>query len=188
MNLSDYIGNSALRKGSFYMFGNPFKKIFYQKSIDEQSLTLLTPLSGKIIPITKVDDPVFAQCMVGDGLAILPNSDEVVSPVSGTVTTLFPSLHAVGITTADGLEILIHVGLDTVELKGRGFTQLVRQGQVVDAGTPLIKLELDVLQKTARSLQTPVIITNMQRVKMLNKTTVEEIGFGDWIMKVSLEK
>ncbi len=170
------------------MLGNPFKKMFYQKSFEEHSLTLLTPLSGKIIPITQVDDPVFAQCMVGDGVAILPNSDKVVSPVSGTVTTLFPTLHAVGITTADELEILIHVGLDTVELKGRGFTQLVCQGQVVTAGTPLIKLELDILKKTARSLQTPVIITNRQKVKKLEKTRAEEIRYGDWIMKVTLEE
>lgn len=169
------------------MFKNLFKRNSEQISAEEPWLTVITPLSGKVIPISEVDDPVFAQRMVGDGIAILPESDEVLAPASGTVTHLFPTGHAAGITTPEGLEILIHVGLDTVELKGKGFTILAEQGQQVAAGTPLIKLDLPKLRETARSLQTPVIVTNMGRVKALSKTDKGQVQTGDWALKVLLQ-
>lgn len=192
MSLSVEMLGMIMWKGSFLMLNKfPWRSratSVYQEPAEETWLTLFAPLSGKTIPLEQVDDPVFAQRMVGDGLAILPDSDEVVSPVAGTITTLFPTGHAVGITTSDGLEVLIHVGLDTVELKGNGFKKLVQQGQKVDVGTPLIKLELDILQKTARSLQTPMIIMNGDKVNKLKTTEAERVVSGDWIMKVFLEK
>ncbi len=164
------------------MLKNLFKRIG-----EEQWLTVKAPLSGKVIPISEVDDPVFAQCMVGDGIAIFPESDEVLAPVSGHLTHMFPTGHAAGITTAEGLEILIHIGLDTVELKGEGFTILAEQGEQVTVGTPLIKLDLAKLRETARSLITPVIVTNMSRVAELSKTGMQHVeAHGDWALKVRL--
>lgn len=113
-------------------------------------------------------------------------SDEVLAPVAGTLTHMFPTGHAAGITTAEGLEILIHVGLDTVELKGKGFTILVPQGQKVVVGTPLIKLDLVKLQQTARSLVTPVIVTNMGLVKELHSINTDFVQAGDSVFKVRL--
>ena len=169
------------------MLKNLFKRKSIEQSAAEPWLIVQAPLSGKVIPLSEVDDPVFAQGMVGDGIAILPESDEVLAPVSGSLTHMFPTGHAAGITTAEGLEILIHVGLDTVELKGDGFAILVEQGQQVTIGTPLIKLDLMKLRETARSLVTPVIITNMDRVKELSKTTMQHVeADGDWAFKVRL--
>lgn len=168
------------------MLKNLFKRNSDKSTTEESWLTITAPLAGKVIPISAVDDPVFAQCMVGDGIAIVPESDEVLAPVSGTLTQVFPTGHAAGITTPEGLEILIHVGLDTVELKGEGFTILAQQGQQVVAGTPLLRFDLSKLQTTARSLQTPVIITNMAKVKELKKRDENQVAAGDWILKVRL--
>jgi sugar PTS system EIIA component len=142
-------------------------------------IPFFAPIHGTVMPLEEVDDPVFAERMVGDGIAILPEGDTVVSPVAGILTHLFPSGHAAGITLSNGLEILIHVGLDTVELKGEGFTPLAEQGQVVKTGTPLIRLDLEKLKKTARSLTTPVIVTNMPRVKEIEKISTGTVKAGE---------
>ncbi|MCL6452692.1 MAG: PTS glucose transporter subunit IIA [Alicyclobacillus sp.] len=169
------------------MLKNLFKRGADASVAAKAELTICAPLSGRIVPIGEVEDPVFAQCMVGDGIAVVPASDCVVAPVSGTLTHLFPTGHAAGITTPEGLEVLVHVGLDTVELKGEGFTLLAQQGQQVERGTPLIQLDLPRLQQTARSLQTPVIITNMDKVDHLEKAA-GEVAAGDWVMKVRMKQ
>ncbi|MCL6626091.1 PTS sugar transporter subunit IIA [Alicyclobacillus shizuokensis] len=161
------------------------KNLFRRKAQEESAVTIWAPVTGKLIPIQEVDDPVFAQCMVGDGVALVPETEEVVAPVSGTLTQLFPSGHAAGITTPEGIEILIHVGLDTVELKGEGFTRVVEPGQFVQAGTPLIRLDLDKLKVTARSLVTPVIVSNMPSVENMEKAAPAFVHAGeDWVFKV----
>ena len=170
------------------MLKNLFKRNHEEVVAEEKWLTVEAPLSGKVIPISDVDDPVFAERMVGDGIAIVPESDEVLAPVAGTLTHVFPTGHAAGITTAEGIEVLIHVGLDTVELKGEGFTILVAQGQEVAVGTPLIKLDLAKLRQTARSLVTPVIVTNMRRVQELQVVNTNFVQAGDSVFKVRLAK
>lgn len=115
----------------------------------------------------------------------MPETEEVLAPVDGTLTQLFPTGHAAGITTAEGIEILIHVGIDTVALRGKEFTLLTEQGQKVRAGTPLIRLDLVRLRATAKSLATPIIVTNMKEVQSLQKTALTEVHAGeDWLMKV----
>ncbi|MGV2620365.1 UNVERIFIED_CONTAM: N-acetylglucosamine-specific PTS transporter subunit IIBC [Halobacillus marinus] len=120
------------------------------------------PVDGKILPLTEVPDQVFAQGMMGQGFAVDPAGDVFCSPVDGEVVQVFPTKHAVGIVMNNGLEILIHVGLDTVKLEGRGFESLVNAGQKVKKGTPLLRVDLNYVSKHAPSLITPIIFTNLK--------------------------
>ncbi|MCT4619364.1 MAG: glucose-specific PTS transporter subunit IIBC [Marinisporobacter sp.] len=121
----------------------------------------VSPLNGKILPLKDVPDEVFSQRMMGDGFAIEPTNGEVVSPVDGKIATLFPTKHAVGIVAENGREILIHFGIDTVKLKGEGFEALVNQDDVVKAGQPILRVNLDEVKKKVPSMITPVIFTNL---------------------------
>ncbi|AOY00956.1 phosphoenolpyruvate--protein phosphotransferase [Jeongeupia sp. USM3] len=127
-------------------------------------LELLAPLSGLLVPIEQVPDPVFAQKMVGDGVSIDPTSNVLLSPVAGKITQLHSAMHAVTITTESGIEVLIHIGLDTVMLKGEGFKAQVREGDTVSAGQALIEFDGDTVSRKARSLLTQMVITNSDRV------------------------
>ncbi|CEG23919.1 PTS system glucoside-specific EIICBA component [Planococcus massiliensis] len=127
------------------------------------------PIDGKIIPLAEVPDDVFAKEMMGPGFGIIPSGNMLHSPIDGKVVTVFPTKHAIGIQTDTGVELLIHVGLDTVKLKGEGFEALVEQGQLVQAGDALLKLDLAYLEANAPSIVTPVIFTNLtgQKLQML---------------------
>ncbi|MED3929077.1 PTS glucose transporter subunit IIA, partial [Priestia megaterium] len=108
-----------------------FKKLFSSKTKIKET-TILSPISGDILPISEVPDPVFSQKMMGDGFAIEPTEGKVVSPVEGEVVQLFHTKHAIGLKTEAGTEILIHIGLETVEMKGEGFEAHVKQGDKVN--------------------------------------------------------
>ena len=123
-----------------------------------RSLILNAPLDGVVMPLGKVPDPVFAEGMMGDGVALQPLSDTLVSPCDGIITTLHAARHAVTLCSEAGVEILIHIGLETVALNGEGFTTLVEEGQRVTTGTPLIAFSLDRLALAAPSLATPILI------------------------------
>jgi glucose-specific phosphotransferase system IIBC component len=127
-----------------------------------KALSIMAPLSGEIIDLTEVPDPVFAEKMMGDGFAIKPSGGLVLSPVKGTVHNTFPTKHALGLVSEDGLEILIHVGLDTVNLKGQGFELVVTEGDLVDVGTPILKVDLPYIEANAKSSITPIVFTNLQ--------------------------
>ena len=143
--------------------------------MSEQSTVTRTeisaPLTGIMVPIDQVPDPVFARKMVGDGFSIDPLSNVLVAPVAGEVVDLQPSHHAVTIRTADGLEILMHIGLDTVSLLGKGFTPKVKEGATVAVGDPLVEFDLDVVGREAKSLLTQVVITNTERVASIVPAT-----------------
>ncbi|KAA0955309.1 N-acetylglucosamine-specific PTS transporter subunit IIBC [Planococcus kocurii] len=142
------------------------------------------PIQGEIIPLSEVPDDVFAQGMMGQGFAIMPTGNVLHSPVDGRIVSVFPTKHAIGIETDTGIELLIHVGLDTVKLKGEGFETLVEQGQLVQRGDALLKLDLTFLKANAPSIATPVIFTNLteQKVTML-KNGFQEQGTAS-ILKV----
>ncbi|USG65848.1 PTS glucose transporter subunit IIA [Brevibacillus ruminantium] len=137
---------------------------FFSRKKQQQELTLLAPLTGQVIPLEKVPDPVFAQRVAGDGVAILPSEGLLLSPLNGTVTHLFPTYHAIALTSESGLEILLHIGIDTVKLKGSGFTAHVGKGDKVNAGDKLISFDLEVLRKAGCPIVTPIVITNMELV------------------------
>jgi PTS system D-glucosamine-specific IIC component len=131
-------------------------------SADENMGEFVAPIEGKIVPLSEVPDHVFSQKMMGDGFAILPSSGKIVAPCDGKIETLFPTKHAIGLTSTSGHEILIHIGIDTVELKGEGFTAYVAGGDQVKKGQHLLDVDLDFLKKNAPSIVTPIIFTNLK--------------------------
>lgn len=150
----------------------------------DKSISILAPMTGDIIEITQVEDEVFSEKMVGDGVAIEPREGIVVSPVQGRIVQIFPTKHALGIETVEGLEILIHIGLDTVELKGEGFKDYVKVGDEVKLGDKLLEVDLDFIRKSGRSTVSPIIITNMDIVKNIS-TKIGNVNRGeDSIMNV----
>lgn len=126
------------------------------------AVSVVAPMAGEVKPISEVPDPVFAEKMMGDGFCVFPTKGKVVSPVDGEVVNLFPTLHAVGIRTADGLEVLVHVGIDTVKLQGEGFRPLIAEGAKVTAGQPLLEVDLKRVGPKVPSLATPVVFTNLE--------------------------
>ncbi|MBU8881383.1 glucose-specific PTS transporter subunit IIBC [Bacillus sp. FJAT-29790] len=127
----------------------------------------VSPIKGEVLPITEVPDAVFSGKMMGDGFAILPSEGTIVSPVDGKIVNLFPTKHAIGILSDSGREILIHVGIDTVNLKGQGFEALVVENEHVKAGDPLLKVDLDFIRGNAPSVITPIVFTNLQQGEMI---------------------
>lgn len=131
---------------------------------------IYSPFNGELIKIEDTQDPVFSEKMVGDGIAVEPAEGVVYSPVDGQVIQLFPTKHAIGIKTKEGLEILIHIGVDTVEMKGEGFESFVSEGQIVKVGDKLIDFSLDMIQKQ-HPATSPVVITNMDIVDKIAKAS-----------------
>ena len=146
------------------------------------SLIITSPLRGWATTLDSVPDPVFAQRMMGDGVAIQPLGDTVVAPFDGEVVTLHDAGHAISLRSIEGAEVLIHIGLDTVMLKGEGFTPLVSIGQTVLRGDPLIQFDLDAVALSAASLITPVIVTNADAFTISRRATDCAIGACEALM------
>ena len=125
-----------------------------------ESAEVVSPLAGQVKPLSQATDPVFSSGVMGQGVVIEPSQGELVSPVNGTVTVLFPTKHAVGIISEEGIEMLMHIGMDTVSLDGTGFVAHVEQGDKVVVGQQLISFDMDVIKKAGLVTETPVIITN----------------------------
>ena len=147
---------------------------------------LRAPLAGRIVPITEVPDPTFAEKILGDGVAIDPTEGVVYSPVDGQVVQLFRTGHAIGLATDNGIEILIHIGIDTVKLDGRGFKALVKQGERVRAGQKLIEFDLELVRREAKSAITPVVITNSAEAKGLSVLGKDVARVSEDLLAVTL--
>ena len=133
---------------------------FFDRFKKDKGIELTAPMKGKCVSIKEVPDPTFAEEILGKGIAVIPQDGHVYAPADGKISTVFPTGHAVGITTADGAEILIHIGLDTVELKGEPFEQKVKEGQDVKKGDLLVVADLDKIKASGRETITPMIICN----------------------------
>lgn len=157
------------------------------KFLKGKEIELVAPMTGKAVQITEVPDPVFAEKMIGDGVAIEPTEGLVVAPCKGKVVQIFPTNHAIGIETKQGFDVLVHLGIDTVELNGKGFERLVEEGQDVEAGTPLIKMDLDIIVAEGKKTITPVIITTMDKITKMDITTGEVRAGKDAIMKLKIK-
>ena len=129
------------------------------KFLKKKKTQIVSPVCGKCIPITEVPDAVFSEKILGDGFAVIPSGDIIVSPADGEIITLADTKHEVGIKTKDDINILLHVGLDTVKLKGTGFHCFVKQGEKVKAGTPLIHVDHAEIEKRNINLTTVVVFT-----------------------------
>jgi glucose PTS system EIICBA or EIICB component len=143
-----------------------------------KKVSIASPLTGKIMPISDVPDEVFSGKMMGDGFAVEPTGNVVVSPVDGKIINVFPTKHAIGIESKEGREILIHFGIDTVNLKGEGFDVFVEQGDEVKQGQELMKVNLEYIKENAKSTVTPIVFTNLQDGEkiVLNKKDAVEKG------------
>lgn len=132
----------------------------FAKFMKKNKVQVFSPLSGQVIPLEQVPDPVFSQKMMGEGVAIMPTGGDVVAPIDGTVVLVSKTKHAIGIRTKDDTEVLIHVGLETVTLKGEGFTVFVNEGDIVSSGQKLMTVDWDFIKDKVPSIITPVVITN----------------------------
>lgn len=141
--------------------------MFFKKKENLAEFEIYAPADGTAISLAEVPDPVFAELMLGDGIAVIPADGTIVSPVTGVVEQVTDTLHAYGLISDDGVEILVHIGIDTVKLSGEGFTPLKQKGDKVAVGDPLAKVDLDLLKSKGYDIHTPVIVTNMDKLKSL---------------------
>ncbi|WP_025362709.1 PTS sugar transporter subunit IIA [Spiroplasma culicicola] len=139
-----------------------------------KSVEVFAPVDGEIIDLSTVQDDVFAEKMLGEGLAFVPANGEFVAPIDGKLVTVFPSGHAYGIATKSGVEILLHIGLDTVSLDGEGFDVKVKQDQTVSVGDLLVNVDIENVSKKVPSMQTPLIFTT----DSMNGRTIEIVKSG----------
>ena len=141
---------------------------------------------GQVVALEQVKDPVFAQKMMGDGFAVEPANGNIVSPVSGTVSSIFPTKHALGLVTEAGLEVLVHIGLDTVSLEGKPFTVHVAEGQKVAAGDLLVTADLDAIRAAGRETSTVVVFTNGDAIKSVKLEQTGSLAAKTAVAKVEL--
>ena len=151
--------------------------VFYRDDHKEDNVTeslseeVNQPIEGKIIPLNQVEDDAFSQEVLGKGIAIIPSEGKVYAPFDGTVITLFPTKHAIGIVSDNGCEVLIHIGMNTVQLNGKYFTSHVQQGDKVKKGQLLVEFDIDHILQEEYNLETPVIITNTKDYSNINTNT-----------------
>ena len=156
---------------------------FFKKK--DNALILYRPVEGKVIDISDVEDDMFAGKMMGDGVAIEPESNDIFSPCDGKILLVPKTLHAVALVSSNGVEILIHIGIDTVELKGQGFTSHVNAGDMVKRGDKLISFDREYIIREGKPLTTPIVITNAE-----DKAIEIKKSFGvstDIIMEIKVE-
>lgn len=145
---------------------------------------IYAPGKGQLIPLSEVPDQVFAQKMMGDGVGFIPENGEIVAPFDGTVKTIFPTKHAIGLESEQGIELLIHIGIDTVKLNGEGFESLVNTGDTIKKGQPLMKVDLDYIKSNAPSIVTPLIVTNLED-RTMETADAKHVSADELIMKIS---
>lgn len=164
-----------------------FDKLKSLVSDDKNStgnIDIIAPISGEIVNIEDVPDVVFAEKIVGDGIAIKPTGNKIVAPVDGKIGKIFETNHAFSIESDNGIELFVHFGIDTVELKGEGFTRLAEEGQKVQKGDLVLELDLPLLEEKAKSTLTPVVISNMDEIKELTKLTGSVVVGETVIMQI----
>ena len=141
------------------------------------------PVDGQLLALESVDDEVFAQRMAGDGVAILPIGDVFSSPINGVITKIFSTNHAYAVKSKQDLEVLVHIGLETVALKGEGFERLAQEGDEVKAGDPIIKADLAYIKAHAKDIITPILVTDESKYEAIDKND-NVVKSGDDIMEV----
>lgn len=146
--------------------------------------TILAPIKGKVKPIEESSDAAFASGALGKGVVILPEEGKVYAPVTGTVTVLFPSLHAIGITSDAGVELLIHVGINTVQLNGEGFTAHIKQGDQIKQGQLLVEFDMNKIKEAGYTLETPVLVTNYADLKEVKNTNASSVQLQETLIEV----
>lgn len=145
---------------------------------------IASPLKGDVLPLTECKDEAFAMGILGKGVVIIPEEGKVVSPVNGTLTTIFPTLHAMGITSENGVEMLIHIGMNTVELNGKYFTAKAKQGDKISVGDVLVEFDKDAIAAEGYSIETPVLVTNADDFLDMIETEQKTASYGDTVITI----
>ena len=148
-----------------------FDNLFGSKDNKGAEVEIYAPLSGEIVNIEDVPDVVFSEKIVGDGIAIRPTGNKIVAPIDGVIGKIFETNHAFSMESREGVELFVHFGIDTVELKGEGFTRIAEEGQEVKKGDVIIEFDLPLLEAKAKSVLTPVVISNMDEISSIEKSS-----------------
>lgn len=157
------------------------------KKKEKTIVTIYSPINGKVIELKEVPDEAFAQKMVGDGCAIEPDKGSICSPIEGQLMNIFPTNHAIIFETIDGLEMIVHFGIDTVKLDGKGFQKLREPGPI-KVGDEIVKYNLDEIKDNVPSTRSPIIINNMEKVEKIEVLSLGKIvKISEPIMKVTLK-
>ena len=175
-----------------YFFGNvnqgsvPVVETLNEETAENESSTeiFVSPLKGQVLPLSEVEDEVFSSGAMGQGVAIEPTEGRLLAPVDGEIALLFPTGHAIGMKTAKGSEILMHIGMDTVELNGEGFTTYVAQGDVVKAGQLLIEFDISLIQSKGKPTVTPIVVTNSAEYQNIEVSGPKAIEVGETLLTV----
>lgn len=154
------------------------------KKKETPGITLAAPLKGKAVSLSEVNDPTFSENMLGKGAAIIPAEGKIYAPADGEISLVFDTLHAVSMTTTEGIELLIHVGLDTVMLKGEGFTSHVATGDKVKKGDLLLSVDLDALKSAGYDIITPMVVCNTDSYADVVPAASGDISVGDDFVKI----
>lgn len=168
-----------------FFFGKKEDKKVVEEVVKANEETIVAPVEGTIKPLEESSDAAFASGALGKGVVIIPSVGKVYAPVSGTVTVLFPSLHAIGITSDSGVELLIHIGINTVQLDGKGYNAHIKQGDHVDCGQLLVEFDMDYISKEGYSLETLVLVTNFNDLKEINITDKTNSSLKEELMHIN---
>ncbi|BAP58416.1 PTS glucose transporter subunit IIA [Candidatus Tachikawaea gelatinosa] len=160
-----------------------FSKIFNDKKKLSQETKIFAPISGETVQIEDVPDVVFSDKIVGDGVAIKPNGKEILAPFDGIIRKIFKTNHAFSIESYTGIELFVHLGIDTINLKGEGFKRIGKEGKV-KKGELIIEFDLSIIEKKAKSILTPIVISNLDKFKDLIKFSGSVIAGETLIMLV----
>lgn len=156
----------------------------FLKGKNKGPLSIGSPVAGEVVPLSQVSDPTFGEEILGKGIAVNPEEGKVVAPVNGLVTVMFETKHAVSITSDEGVEILIHVGLDTVNLKGQHFTSYVKEGDKVKTGDLLMEFDMEAIQKAGYPIITPMVICNSDDYKSVTGFTGKQAARLDEVLQI----
>lgn len=153
-----------------------FDKLFGSKENKSVEVEIYAPISGEIVNIEDVPDVVFSEKIVGDGVAVHPIGNKIVAPVDGVIGKIFETNHAFSMESKEGVELFVHFGIDTVELKGEGFTRIAQEGQSIKRGDTVIEFDLPLLESKAKSVLTPIVISNMDEISCIVKKSGEVVA------------
>lgn len=147
-------------------------------------MKVYAPVNGLLKPIQKVKDDMFSQKMLGDGVAIIASDSNIVSPINGNVSSVFPTKHAIGITGDEGIEILLHIGIDTVELDGNGFTSFIKQGDRVKQGDKLVSVDFDFIGSKGYEKDVIIVVMNSNEFTSIDISDLFDVKTNDVIMNI----
>ncbi|WP_099224383.1 beta-glucoside-specific PTS transporter subunit IIABC [Listeria costaricensis] len=160
--------------------------ILYKEPVEDTVFEISPPVEGDVIPLTQVEDQAFSEGLLGQGMAVLPTKGQVFAPFDGVVSTLFPTKHAIGLTADNGVEMLIHVGMNTVQLNGEGFTAHIQQGDRIKKGQLLLDFDMKFIQEKGFSIVTPIVITNSSELTAIEKTNQQTVNTQDNLLLVTV--